>query len=188
MEDISKYKLESGNTLRIVRDFDPENPREWDNLGKLFLVTRSGIEINELGIDMDIGNFQSIDEMSNWLVEKHGVCVVKNVFKYSHSGVAYNTTGFHCPWDSFQIGFIVCTTTDAEKENFDPCGDMGKIENILIGEVEDYSQWASGQVYGFIIEDSDGEHIDSCYGFYGNTNPKENGMSDHFDDEILEEL
>jgi hypothetical protein len=188
MGDIAKYKLKSGNILKIVHDFDPENPRSWDNLGKLFFVTRSGIEINELGIDMDIGNFQSIDEISNWLVENHGVCVVKDVFKYSHSGVAYNTTGFQCRFDSFQIGLIVCTTTDAEKENFDPCGDMGKIEKILVGEVETYSQWASGEVYGFVIEDPDGEHLDSCYGFLGDTNPKENGMQEHFDDEILEEL
>jgi len=29
-----------------------------------------------------------------------------------------------------------------------------------------YGAWAWGDVYGYVIEDSDGEHVDSCFGFY----------------------
>jgi len=28
------------------------------------------------------------------------------IFKYQHSGVRYNTTGFSCPWDSGKFGYI----------------------------------------------------------------------------------
>ena len=30
-----------------------------------------------------------------------------------------------------------------------------------------YEQWAQGDIWGFIIENSDGEELDSCWGFYG---------------------
>ena len=47
----------------------------------------------------------------------------------------------------------------------------GKVRQVLVAEVAAYSQWAYGDVYGFIITDSTGNSInldgDSCLGFYG---------------------
>ena len=34
-------------------------------------------------------------------------------------------------------------------------------------EVKQYSQYLEGDVYGFAIEDPDGNDMDSCWGFYG---------------------
>ena len=30
-------------------------------------------------------------------------------FIYDHSGITMNTTGFSCPWDSGQVGWIYCS-------------------------------------------------------------------------------
>lgn len=30
-----------------------------------------------------------------------------------------------------------------------------------------YEQWAQGDIWGFVIQDSDGEQLDSCWGYYG---------------------
>lgn len=57
-----------------------------------------------------------------------------------------------------------------------------KIKEILRGEVEIYDQYLRGEVYGFIVEDDDGEHIDSCWGFYGDTDyplKEARGVIDH---------
>ena len=35
------------------------------------------------------------------------------------------------------------------------------------GEVEAWDMYCQGRVYGFIVEDEDGEQLDSCWGFYG---------------------
>lgn len=35
------------------------------------------------------------------------------------------------------------------------------------GEIAEYMSWANGEVYGYIVEDEDGNHLDSCWGFYG---------------------
>lgn len=37
----------------------------------------------------------------------------------------------------------------------------------LKAEVAEYSQWCTGNVYGFRVVDEDGEEIDSCWGFIG---------------------
>ena len=36
----------------------------------------------------------------------------------------------------------------------------------LDGAAELFDAWAWGDVYGYVIEGPDGEHVDSCYGFY----------------------
>ena len=79
------------------------------------------------------------------------------------------------------------------------------IQRVLEGEVETYDQYLTGDVYGFTVskvittswinehdlEDKkteiDEEIIDSCWGFFG-SDYKTNGILDHLDDEILEEV
>ena len=45
-----------------------------------------------------------------------------------------------------------------------------------------YNQLLSGDVYGFITKNIQGDELDSCWGFYG-TNPMSNGMSEHIAEE-----
>ena len=69
-----------------------------------------------------------------------------------HSGVAYNTSGFSCRWDSGHIGFIYVAKNQLRE-------DYGwtritskrrkKVEGWLAGEIKVFSQWANGNVYGF---------------------------------------
>jgi len=42
-----------------------------------------------------------------------------------------------------------------------------KAEACLCAEVKLYDRYLTGDVYGYIIEDDDGNRIDSCWGFYG---------------------
>ena len=55
---------------------------------------------------------------------------------------------------------------------------LSEAKKILEGEVETYNQYLTGDVYGFILEKPDGEHIDSCWGFYGD-NIETNGILDN---------
>jgi len=41
-----------------------------------------------------------------------------------------------------------------------------------------YSSWAWGDVYGFTVEDKEGDEIDSCWGFYGDNHEK-SGLIEH---------
>jgi len=114
-------------------------------------------------------------------------CVILPLYLYDHSGITMSTGPFTCPWDSGQVGWIVCDPATIEKE-FN--GDRDLAEKALQAEVEVYDAYISGQVYGFIIEerdqdDCDGwEAVDSCFGFYGD-DIHTNGIADHLGDPDL---
>ena len=44
---------------------------------------------------------------------------------------------------------------------------LARAIKCLLGEVETYNSYLEGDVYGYVIEDENGEHLDSCWGFYG---------------------
>lgn len=92
------------------------------------------------------------------------------VFKYEHGGVAYNTSGFHCPWDSGQVGWIFVRKDKVRQEY--GCKVVSprirkKVLEVLRAEVCEYSKWANGEVYGFVVRKEDGEELDSCWGHIG---------------------
>ena len=41
-----------------------------------------------------------------------------------------------------------------------------KVEEVLKAEVKVFDKYLTGQVYGYVIEDEEEEHVDSCWGFY----------------------
>ena len=176
----------------------------WDNDGfdqllkkyKDYATTRSVIDehINEL-----------IDAV--WM--KH--CVALPLYLYDHGDVTMNTTGFTCPWDSGQVGYIYCTLETMRKEfNLSTTitwattvpwgGKQTSLREIAelwcASDVKVYDSYLRGDVYGFIVEEclscsecgnENWEVIDSCWGFFGQ-DPRTNGMADHLGDEKLLEM
>ena len=91
------------------------------------------------------------------------------VYLYDHSGLSVNTTGFSCPWDSGQVGWIWVERKKVRNEF--KWGAISKkrenqIKTILNAEVELYNQWLSGERYGCCIYDQDHIMLGSCWGFY----------------------
>lgn len=92
-----------------------------------------------------------------------------SLYLYDHSGITMNTTGFSCPWDSGQVGWIYASKEDALKEfggkSF-TASTRQKAETLLRGEVEEYDSYLRGECYGYELYKS-GELEDSCWGFIG---------------------
>lgn len=196
------------------------------------------------------------------IVEKSNKYVILPLYLYDHSGITMNTSGFHCNWDSGQVGWIYASkktfidetgytqdelfSTDKNRmpklrelvklKGYDDnygCNGFGKVifinkdivtvdydfhksesfksqdniitvsvddivevksdsaKEILIGEVETYDQYLTGEVYGFIIEkcelceccgNGEWEHVDSCWGFYGTESIKD--MKEHVEEKF----
>lgn len=133
------------------------------------------------------------------------VAMIMPLHLYDHSGITMSTTGFSCPWDSGQVGWIYMTfkkfieetghASDEEKTS----GKLGKeslkkLEAWLISSVKTYDQFLRGDIYGFVMETAvvcgqghaHWDHEDSCWGFYGTD--FDNGMSDHISEEHHELL
>lgn len=181
MDVIESFKMPNNLTLNILHDFDPENPRDWSNTGKLFLTDKHGVNVNELDSCVHPRDYNSWDELEEALIEENNVKAILPVYKYEHSGAIYNTTGFSCPWDSEQVGFIIATQEEVRQSwgwKRVTAKRKKKLEASLAEEIELYSQWASGQVYGFEVVNTDEEVQSSCWGFYGH-DWKTNGLFDN---------
>lgn len=187
MEKI-KYK---GYTIEIKQnEFIDENPRCWDNCGKIIYHNNN----YQLG-DEEYKN----DNASNWK-ENFAYYIVENyisetdfndtydscgltdseikevwdwidknvyylpVFVYIHSGVSLSTNPFSCGWDSGNNGYIY-----ALKKNWQG-GDNPL--NQLEDEIKTFDDYMQGNVWDYEITDSNGEYVDSCCGYIGDWDSK----------------
>lgn len=100
------------------------------------------------------------------LAEKH--YVILPIYLYDHSGITINNSGFHCPWDSGQIGWIYASHKEIE-QNYGAVSQetIDKSKELLRGETAEYDSYLRGECYGYTIE-KDGEEIESCWSFIGN--------------------
>lgn len=174
------------NKLKVVQDSCGDSPREWDNLGTMVCFHNRYDLGDKHSYDAD--DYSGWEEMKKAILEEEGRgTVILPLYLYDHSGVTMRTSPFGCRWDSGQVGFIL-----TNKKTI--IGEFGgkivtkklreRVEGILEGEVETYSQYLEGEVYGFQIVDEDDEVVDSCYGFYG-TDFATNGMLDYIDAKLL---
>jgi hypothetical protein len=164
-----KYMADKQMNIRIEQDECPESPRNWDNLGTMVMFHKR----YDLG-DKDHGyrseDYNGWDELEKAIRKEKDASVCIPIFGYDHGGLTINTSGFSCPWDSGQLGFVFVSDEKLKKEfGRKRITDalLDRAREILRNEVETYDQYLTGDVWGYIIEDEDGEHIDSCWGFFG---------------------
>lgn len=184
-------RYELGDTSYTGASRDPE-PSEWreqlageyrDNLGdylgnKLFtaMVTTSYSSDPE---ELKVHNaqmkayYKRRAEIVDRILDKH--CILLPLRLLDHSGISMSVgSGAHpCDpggWDSGQVGWIYCTKKKAVEE-FGKKACTKKVieqaEALLKAEVETYDQFLTGDVWGYVIEDEEGEQLDSCWGMYG---------------------
>ena len=167
---MTETKTYRGYTIKVEQDETPTNPRtEWDNLGTMACF-HNRYTLGDRGHGYDSSDYDGWDELEQAILKDNPEAVILPIYLYDHSGITINTTGFSCPWDSGQIGFIFVSLYEARKE-------MGwkvitkerreQLEKYLRGEVETYDHFLTGNVYGFEVTAPDGEEIHSCWGFYG---------------------
>lgn len=88
------------------------------------------------------------------------------LFLYDHSGITMSTGRFSCPWDSGQVGWIYISIEKAAQEGW---ATPEQAYKAMESEVEEYDHYLTGQCYGYVVEDDNGEELDSCWGFLGDT-------------------
>lgn len=147
-----------GYTVKIYPDQDPESPREWDNLGRILYFKGSGRY--KLGDET-----ATIEEMNE--IAENPDAIALPVYTMIHSGIAMKTTPFGDPWDSGQSGIIYTWAKKALKafnrKRMTPAL-RKKVEKMLAQEVETFGEYLNGEVYGYVIEDPEGSHVDSLWG------------------------
>lgn len=143
--------------IRIEQDEDARSPSE-DADNDIFLVANhSQFYVPEPG-EKRVPDYA--DELIDRYRKTHWVFPIE---AYIHSGVvlAFSREG-NFPdrrWDVSQLGFIFVA-----KKVWRLSKSARKAAEALI---EEWNQYLSGDVWGYIIEDDDGEELHSCWGFYG---------------------
>lgn len=88
---------------------------------------------------------------------------------YEHGNVCYSL-GTSSGWDSGTVGVAFVTKKDICEwfcKKRISAQLIEKTKEIFESELNTYTQWCNGDVYGFSVVDSMGNDIDSCWGFYG---------------------
>ena len=195
MEPLKKEIFETGGFTFIIEihaDDSPDNPREWDNLGQMVCWHRH----NKIGDDHDHGDTEEFlryisrlhdgegyDTMDELLEKARETNLVVPIFMYEHSGISLNTGGFLCPFDSGQVGWAWVGHKElAEEWPGIPLEKLiQKASDAIDGEVDTYSDYLNGNVYGYRIfladalseDDADDqdtgelEEFDSLWSLYG---------------------
>lgn len=193
------YRGYTINIIQDTNPQNPSPRTEWDNLGTMvcwhnrynlgdmkgnkpissnyqesdyLFAEIAGIN-RESDYCMRIYDIKGYKDLSAYLYNK--ACkkaVILPLYLYDHSGITISTGKFSDTWDSGQIGWIYITHEKAKKEygwKILTKGHIAKLIDYLIGEVEVYNQYLTGDVWGFEIVDPEDNDKDSCYSFYGDS-------------------
>lgn len=150
------------HTISIHYDDCAESPRTWDNLAE-FHCSHRRYSLGDKGFNYSNGQ-DCISAAKK--AQKQGD-VVLPLYLYDHSGITISLTPFSCPWDSGQVGFVIIRREKLLKEfsakKFSTSLKKRALD-IAQSEVQTYDQYLQGDVYGYKIDDDNG---DSCWGYYG---------------------
>lgn len=163
--------LEPKLTVKIAHDDDPSNPRENDHIGVMYCEHGR----YTLG-DKDAADPRQINSAE--------IVLRLPIYMYDHSGLTVSHGAFSCQWDSGQIGMHYILKTTADKEW--PGWTLEDLQNVLEGELEEYDYYLRGDAWGFVVEDENGDAVESCWGFLGDK-LEYTGILDHIDSELHEQ-
>lgn len=168
-------KFEVGDyTVKIYPDFNPESPREWDNLGTM-ICFHSRYRLGDRH-DYRPEDYQSWDEIADAVRKEHGPCLIYPLYLYDHSGLAISMSSEpfrmidSAVWDWGIVGLHYAPYARI-RENWGISRVTKKYLDwavkLLRAEVETYNQYLQNEVYGYVIEGPGTDGEDSCWGFYG---------------------
>lgn len=153
--------------VTIEPDDTLESPRTWDNFG-LMEYAHSRYILGDEKFDPSAAGFSSWEEYDENL-EYKGFLFLP-LYIYDHGGVTMSCNAFGDIWDSGRVGTILVHRTKVLEEYGSKKLTKKAREwayKLLRAEVEVFDLYLRGEAYGYIIEDEEGNHLDSCWGFYG---------------------
>ncbi len=185
-EDLVTSYEYNGIKINVFVDGNAENPRNANNITIMAAFHRR-YNLGDDGTGYAIADYESFDSMRKAIIKNEDVAVILPLFLYDHTGLRIKVGSFkgllpqgHAEFDSGQVGFI-WMTKKAARQNWDWDIITKSREKTIVkyieSEVECYDNYLSGSVYGVIIEDINGESIDSSWGYSGYDSIQEYGYA-----------
>jgi len=174
----------NGFTVSLHYDGDCENPRASTdyNLGLFLGRNHRRYDIGDETVPEEVEE-RGPKFVERWIKIHYRPRVLLRVGMIDHSGLSFYVGGgahWSDPggWDSSTCGWMFDTPETLTRAGF---GDEFQISDdelreALVGEIEEYNSWSTGDCYGYVIE-RDGEYVDSCWGYIGYENVKTEALS-----------
>lgn len=144
-------------TYRIEQDTSATSPSEWEDKNLFLVANHRNCYIPEPGekrIPGDRAEIENKYRRTHWIFPLEA---------YIHSGVVLALSGEgrfpDRQWDVSQLGMVFVAKKEWRLSK--------SARKAALSKVEEWNQYLSGDVWGFVIEDENGNHVDSCWGFYG---------------------
>ena len=180
--------------LVISYDNDTESPRIWTNLG-YFLTAEDRYESPD-GNDHPLYDIMKLTGDEATSTEDHtkrikkeaksqdiNIIAIYPIYRYEHGNIVYRRGTAH-GFDYSNCGFYIITD-ESHKETGTNQSDW---EKQIDQELENYTKWANGEVYSFILYTADGEMEDSCGGFYNIEDIREYLPKEYEDEDLTQYL
>ncbi|MBC7107097.1 MAG: hypothetical protein H5T97_14305 [Firmicutes bacterium] len=154
--------------LKVLRDEFAQNPREFDNFGKMVCWHPE----HHLGDSHSFATPQDFDRWAKKYVRQDRIVMLPLHFRDRDGQLAISTVPFD-PREPSHVGWIYATKEDLRRE-FGVKRLTGRIKHravdVLQKEVETYNHYLSGRVFGFDAFEIDAgkvREMATCWGFYG---------------------
>ena len=181
MEGYLKTQEFGDTKVHIFSDFDAQDPRKDFDTPTIMVCFHRHYDLGN-----DDHGYTLDDNLPQQLFDDHGQgSIVIPLYLLDHSGLRMRAgRGFSdCDpghWDSGQAGWIICPE-QAITDEWE--GDRDRAQGYLYTEVAVYDAWLVGFVYGYVVENRFGEHVDSCWGFF-DIPPMVHGQKSDFMEEV----
>lgn len=153
-----------GYAIKIYQDIDGPDPRaDFDHIATMVCFHPN----YNLGDKNDF----SKEDLVEYVKRKDVLSLP--LYLLDHSGLWLSTDRYACDpggWDTSFIGYIVIDYATIRKEysvKHVTKSVKERAYKLMQAEVEEYSAYLSGDVFGYVIEDPFGDEVDSCWGYIG---------------------
>lgn len=146
------------NGMRGAIEYDPDpQPYDGDTLGQI-----AYLESSRYTLGTEAVSHERMNEIAEGI--RDGTYIGLPIFAYIHGGATIRAgSGFSCPWDSGQSGFVYVE----RKRGLEECTTEENVIKCLESEVRIFDAYLTGNVYGWVLYDKGDEVIESCWGYYG---------------------
>lgn len=169
MEAVEVFEAD-GITCKLFYDESPWSPAEWDQLASFRtwfrdgdgLFGSAGEAVSDPSDDRENGSRVYVRALT--LFGEAAAVLPLRVADYGSNGIRVHVC------DPADCNAVALTTHERLNElcGTDPAfHEREWVLQALEGELAEWSQYFAGDVYGYVIEDARGEHLDSLWGLYG---------------------
>jgi len=163
---LDTIELDNGYQILIYPDPEAENPREWDNFGKMLCV-HGRYELGDQHRDVSPDDADSWESLMQLVEDQLGGVIALPMYMLDHSGLRISTEDFGDPWDSGQIGYVYVPVSKVIAEYGELSDEVQqKVLETLKAEVAVYDSYVSGGAVRYELIGPGGEQVEAVGGFY----------------------